>query len=167
MDSRQISQLLTAAKEAHLREVAELEQFAGTGHSPRDLSGDLDDVGQHPADAATDTTEREVDLGLLEDVRAVIVEIDAAAQRVEEGTYGRCEECNKAIADERLQAVPWARRCQEHQADLERSASWFAAVPSSNVTDLDAASGTDPLWDPEDDDATLSAEEDAMHDIIE
>jgi RNA polymerase-binding transcription factor DksA len=169
MDTRTIDELLTAAEAAHRREVTELEQFAGVGNSPRDLSGELDDVGQHPGDAASETTEREVDLGLLEDARSVLAEIAAARQRLVAGTYGLCETCDEPIADDRLEAVPWARRCRDHQAHLERSGSWLtndAAGAMGGPDDVTTAS-IDPMWDPEDDDQSMSAEESAMHEIEE
>lgn len=169
MDSQQINDLLTAAETDHRREVTELEQFAGIGQSPRDLSGELDDVGQHPGDAASETTEREVDMGLLEDARSVLDEIDAARQRLVTGTYGRCETCDEPIADDRLEAVPWARRCRDHQASLERSTTWLVNNVSGSVGNPEDAdsSAIDPMWDPEDDDQSLSAEESAMHEVDE
>ncbi len=167
MDTRRIAELLTAAEAAHRREASELEQFAGVGVSARDLSGELDDVGQHPGDAASETTEREVDLGLLEDVRATLAEIEAARQRLSDGTYGRCETCDEAIADERLEAVPWTRRCRDHQASAERSSSWLItdAPATRDVLGEMAEGSTNPTWDPEDDDQSLSAEESAMHEV--
>ena len=44
-----------------------------------------------------------------------------ALQRIEAGTYGLCAVCGKAIGDERLDAVPAARFCVEHQAEIERT----------------------------------------------
>ena len=168
MNPRQIDELLTAAEAAHRREVTELEQFAGLGSSPRELSGELDDVGQHPGDAASETTEREVDLGLLEDTRSVLAEIAAAKQRLAAGTYGRCETCHEPIADARLEAVPWARRCRDHQAHLERSAMWLNtnSTGSDGGPDEGASGSTNPLGDPEDDDKSWSAEESAMHEDV-
>jgi RNA polymerase-binding transcription factor DksA len=167
MDTRQIDQLLSAAEAAHRREVRELEQFAGIGNSPRDLSGELADVGQHPGDAASETTEREVDMGLLEDARSMLAEIAAARQRLAAGRYGLCETCDEPIADDRLEAVPWARRCRDHQAHLERSATWLVTNSSGSDAGPDEISSgsTNPMWDPEDDDQSLSAEESAIHEI--
>lgn len=49
-----------------------------------------------------DTVERE---------RKLLKEIDAALERIKEGSYGTCEGCGKEIATRRLRAVPWARYC--------------------------------------------------------
>lgn len=38
-------------------------------------------------------------------------EIQAALERLEKGTFGTCEGCGQPIAEERLQAIPYARKC--------------------------------------------------------
>ena len=38
-------------------------------------------------------------------------QINEALQRIKEGTYGVCAECEKPISPKRLQAVPWAKYC--------------------------------------------------------
>ena len=50
-------------------------------------------------------------------------EIHDALARIDEGDYGVCGECDEAISQKRLQAVPWARHCvacQEELAELEK-----------------------------------------------
>ena len=64
---------------------------------------------QHPADMGTETFEREKDLSILEQLEAELAEIQAALQRVEDGTYGIDEVTGDPIAPERLDAVPTAR----------------------------------------------------------
>jgi RNA polymerase-binding transcription factor DksA len=160
----EIAELLADAERGVRREIAELGEFAGLGRSPRDASGEMDDVGQHPADAGSDTTEREVDLGLLEDAEMVLTEIAAARQRLADGAYGRCQTCGEPIAEERLRALPWARRCTADEAASERS-SLVRSSPPAFAAELGAQS-EDALWDPEDDDATPGAEEAAVHDIV-
>ena len=43
--------------------------------------------------------------------RAEVLLIEAALKRIDEGTYGRCVECGKAIGVRRLKALPEAERC--------------------------------------------------------
>lgn len=38
-------------------------------------------------------------------------DVEAALRRVDQGTYGICENCGKEIGERRLQALPWARLC--------------------------------------------------------
>jgi RNA polymerase-binding transcription factor DksA len=161
----EIAQLLSDAERGVRREIAELGEFAGLGSSPRDASGEIDDVGQHPADAGSDTTEREVNLGLLDDAETVLAEIAAARQRLADGSYGRCQTCDQVIAEERLRALPWARRCTAHVAARER-VHMVRSTPRARISEFGTQSD-DALWDPEDDDAAPAAEEAAVHDVAE
>ena len=85
--------------------------------------GELSAVDQHPADAGTETFEREKDLAILEQVEEQIVEVEAALGRLEAGEYGKCEACGNPIGRDRLEAIPQARFCVEHQAAAEQAAS--------------------------------------------
>ena len=84
--------------------------------SQRELSA----VDQHPAEQATETLERELDLGVLQSVDAELAEVSAALDRLDAGTYGRCEICGRDIAEGRLEAMPAARYCVEDQAKAEK-----------------------------------------------
>ena len=75
----------------------------------------------HLADTATDTYDRELDYTLGENSEHVLAEIDAALERIEDGTYGICTNCGKQIAPERLEARPWATLCIDCQRQRERS----------------------------------------------
>lgn len=44
-------------------------------------------------------------------VRRMLSDIDAALERIEDGTYGTCTQCREAIAAERLELVPHASSC--------------------------------------------------------
>lgn len=48
-------------------------------------------------------------------------EVEAAQERMKEGWYGRCEECQEEIPYERLDAYPAARRCLLHQEQYEKN----------------------------------------------
>jgi RNA polymerase-binding protein DksA len=82
---------------------------------------ELSVIDQHEADIGTETFEMEKDLSIIESVRAGLEDIDAALRRVEDGSYGRCQRCGEPIGDERLEAVPAARYCVEHQAAMEQA----------------------------------------------
>jgi RNA polymerase-binding protein DksA len=74
----------------------------------------------HLADTATETYDRELDYTLEENSEHVLAEIDAALKRIAEGTYGTCTNCDRPIALERLEALPWATLCIDCQRDRER-----------------------------------------------
>jgi RNA polymerase-binding transcription factor DksA len=72
-------------------------------------SGELTHYDQHPADQASETFEREKDMAILEQLELDLAEIEAALQRIEDGTYGVDEVTGEPIDPERLDAVPTAR----------------------------------------------------------
>jgi RNA polymerase-binding protein DksA len=74
----------------------------------------------HLADTATETYDRELDYTLEENSEHVLADIDAALRRIEDGTYGTCTSCGKRIAEERLEARPWATLCIDCQRERER-----------------------------------------------
>jgi RNA polymerase-binding transcription factor DksA len=86
-------------------------------------SGELSKVDQHPAELGSETFERELELTSLAIVEAELKDIHDAVRRIENGTYGICEECGKAIDEGRLEAIPWARFCVADQARIERALS--------------------------------------------
>lgn len=75
----------------------------------------------HMADAATDSFDRDLVLGLVSFEQEGLYEIDAALKRIEDGTYGICELTGKPIPWERLAAIPWTRFSIEAENQLERN----------------------------------------------
>lgn len=76
----------------------------------RDRS-DLSNMPIHMADAGTDNYEIENILGLMDSERKLLVQIDEALERIEDGTFGICAGDGKAIPKQRLEAIPWAKFC--------------------------------------------------------
>src|SRR5438105_1616092 len=76
-----------------------------------EASGNLSNTPIHMADLASDNFEQEVSISMLETEEQMLEEIAAALERMDHGTFGRCEECGKEIAKERLRALPYARYC--------------------------------------------------------
>ena len=50
-----------------------------------------------------------------------LIKMDEAERKLEEGTYGICEECGEEISEERLAAMPYAVRCTEDEERFERT----------------------------------------------
>ena len=63
------------------------------------------------ADVGTDAFEQELTLNLLGNENGVLEQIEAALTRIEDGSFGRCEECGVGIPKARLDAVPYAALC--------------------------------------------------------
>jgi DnaK suppressor protein len=66
---------------------------------------------EHDPEGSTLAFERAQVIAALERSRAQLVDADDALQRIASHCYGRCEDCDAPIDDERLSAVPAARRC--------------------------------------------------------
>ena len=74
-------------------------------------------------DAALDTDYGLINANLAEVESQELAAIDAALERIREGTYGICQECDKRIPVARLQALPYAQycvKCQQKQDELRR-----------------------------------------------
>ena len=89
-----------------------------------DTAGELSSFDQHPGDSGTETFEMEKNVSLLEQVDDELLEVEAAVQRLERGTYGTCQACGRPIGEERLEAMPATRFCVEDQAKAERQAGF-------------------------------------------
>ena len=73
-----------------------------------------------PADRASLETDHALELRTRDRERKLIAKIDAALQRIEDGTYGFCEETGEPIAIKRLEARPIATLSIEAQERHER-----------------------------------------------
>jgi len=63
---------------------------------------------------------REVAIRNLDRESKLLKEVQAAMNRVEEGTYGICLRCEEEIPEKRMKAVPWAAYCVGCQETIER-----------------------------------------------
>lgn len=75
---------------------------------------ELSNYDNHPADNATDLTDKHTRLALRNHYEDEIADIKEALEAIDEGTYGKCTECGIEIPFERLEAVPTATTCVEH-----------------------------------------------------
>jgi RNA polymerase-binding transcription factor DksA len=85
-----------------------------------DEGGNLSHVPLHMADLGTDNYERENTLRLLANEERLLEQIDAALERIDRGTFGRCEECQGPILPRgRLDELPYTRHCVECAKKLD------------------------------------------------
>ena len=68
----------------------------------------------------SDTTDQELTVSLLGSDKDVLDQIETALQRIEDGGYGRCEECGEPIPKNRLDAVPYAADCERCASQREK-----------------------------------------------
>lgn len=122
MDTTQARRRLEEERERLLglrdaeRDIAALDQ------EQSEASGSLADYDQHPGDAGSETFERTKELAMEDQVEDRLAEVESALERVDAGSYGRCEACGRQIEPERLDARPAARYCLEHQTEADAQA---------------------------------------------
>ena len=95
----------------------------------RDISDDLKegregakDEGMDTYDLASEERDREISFILTARERGKVEAIQEALGRVDEGSYGICENCEAEIAPARLEALPFSRLCVSCQAEREKEA---------------------------------------------
>ena len=99
-------ELLAQARAALEAERAELTtQLAENGDVPFDEN--FADSGQ----VAAEQGEHRAIVGHIQDT---LRDVNLALAKLDEGTYGKCEECGEEIAEPRLEAMPSARYCIKH-----------------------------------------------------
>ena len=104
---------LTEELEAMQEHQPELEHQVGL-----DLTGSYD---EDFADVAGDTFEREKGLATESSVQAMLTQVEEALARMDDGTYGICENCGRPIHPARLRAIPYAKLCIDCKAKEERA----------------------------------------------
>ena len=92
--------------------------------NPGTLEDEVEEIqsgpDNHLADTASVTLDREIDYTLEENSEQVLAAIDAALERIQQGTFGICRTCGQPIAPERLEAMPWATQCIDCKRKAER-----------------------------------------------
>ena len=106
---KQFRQLLITERVKLADEIKSIAHDAST--SPRDASGDLSAYTIHMADMASDTYERELSMNIVTSEQELLYQIDDALKRLDDGTFGLCQQCNQPITMSRLKAVPYASMC--------------------------------------------------------
>lgn len=101
MDLNKIKEDLLKKKEQILKS---LDEFSKSDINEKTGVGD-------DADTVTEELSRETQYRLSQADRETLFLIDLALRKIENGTYGICEECGAQIGEKRLEAIPWVRLC--------------------------------------------------------
>ena len=96
-----------------------LEEAQQKGDSTLEELTDCNEVFADPADRATAESDRAFTLRIRDRERRLIRKIQAAITRIDDGTYGICEECGDDISIARLKARPVTRLCINCKAKQE------------------------------------------------
>jgi DnaK suppressor protein len=97
-------------EEDRARLLGDLETSQETAPS-RVTAGDEPRYSNHLADEGTTTYQQEANLALERHLQNELANVESALQRLDDGSYGRCENCGGPISAERLEALPTATLC--------------------------------------------------------
>ncbi|NMB33443.1 MAG: conjugal transfer protein TraR [Clostridium sp.] len=100
--------------EKHKQEVEGTLNLMGIhGVSKQDMesSGELSSYDNHPAELGTALFQTEINNALKIHEEHLLKEISDALKRIEDGSYGKCELCQKRIEKQRLLTLPYIRLC--------------------------------------------------------
>lgn len=96
----------------------------GILRSNDDLTVSSDDLSDE-ADLATSVINQQVTFNMRQRELVKLKAIDEALYRMEQGSYGHCEECDEAITEKRLENQPWTTLCITHAEEQERENQKF------------------------------------------
>jgi DnaK suppressor protein len=113
MKKNRLSYFRRMLEEKQQQLLEEVGKNALYGKGPEDDS--IKDLG----DQATTAYNREFLFELGNGDRRLLKEVVMALKKLDEGEFGTCERCGEAIAEKRLEALPYARYCIECQRAME------------------------------------------------
>lgn len=98
------------------------EQILSSGFTNRgeDLEVPSEELADE-ADLANSVINQQVSFKIREREMLKLRQIDMALVRIEEGSYGHCEDCGDTIGEKRLFNQPWTELCIEHAEEREKS----------------------------------------------
>ena len=105
----------------HIQDELDLHTADTLMHSSREDAGDLSNYSNHQADAGTDNFDRDFALSVVSSEQDALYEIEDAIRRMQDGSYGVCEQTGDPIKAERLEAVPFARFSLQGQKEFEKN----------------------------------------------
>lgn len=106
-----IKEVLLKEKESLIKD---LNGFAKKNTSiDNEYDAKFPDYGDDEDENASEVADFESDLYLEKTLEKSLEKVDSSLKMIENGTYGKCTECGKAIPEERLEAFPTANKCME------------------------------------------------------
>jgi len=146
---------LQTAKKRLAGEIARIEE-TGIADTMAYSLGELSVYDNHPADLGDELFERSKDVALRDNAHVLLEQVEAALDKIADGTYGTCEDCGAPIAPARLEALPWAAQCidcqrrDDVQDPTPRPLEEGSLAPPFHRTFLDSAKFDNVGFDGED-----------------
>lgn len=110
--ARRLRRRLLSLRKQMKDQLADME--AGLMDSPQSVwAGELSAYDNHSADSASETYLRAQEIGLMDSRKRMLAMVETVIAKMDDGTYGLCENCKKPIPNERLEAIPFAVHCKE------------------------------------------------------
>ena len=106
-------------KKALLTTEQDLEQEALIDLSA-ETTDEISHIRTHPADLGSTEFEQELTLNLAEDEIKEVQDIEDALMKIQNETYGICQDCGDEIPFSRLEALPYTRYCGPCEMKLEK-----------------------------------------------
>lgn len=86
------------------------EELARLTAAPRDPTAAVS-FGKRIGDGTTEAVERLSTTAAARSLASTAREVERAIEKLDEGSYGRCDRCGGAIGSDRLEARPWTVLC--------------------------------------------------------
>jgi RNA polymerase-binding transcription factor DksA len=118
-DAKPYKERLVALR-ARLRGDVQSMTDAALKQTRSEASGDLSSMPIHMADVGTDNYEQGLTLSLMESEDRVLEQVEGALERIEDGVYGLCVECDAKIPKMRLNAIPYTPHCVKCASKLQQ-----------------------------------------------
>ncbi|MEM4230767.1 MAG: TraR/DksA family transcriptional regulator [Candidatus Pacearchaeota archaeon] len=118
-----IKKILLKMKEEIIRDINTIRESEHAEHN---------EVGDE-YDLASQERERELGIIMSAQEKNKLMAIEDALRRIEEGTYGYCEECGEKISKQRLKAVPFATLCVSCKAKKEAREGIFTPFEEEEI----------------------------------
>jgi RNA polymerase-binding protein DksA len=104
---------LLALRASLLGDMTQMEDDSLQDHSKiTSIPTDMEELG-------SDNADQDLTLSFLGNEKDTLDQIEAALQRIQDGSYGRCGECGEQIPENRLDAVPYAAECERCASQQE------------------------------------------------
>ncbi len=107
MDTKRKKELKEMLVDMKQQKINEITQNKADMESADNFQTDAGDF----ADTATNIYDKELHLDLTEKNKQLLIDIEEALGKIENGSYGKCEKCSSDISMERLKALPFAKKC--------------------------------------------------------
>ncbi|MBN2223802.1 MAG: TraR/DksA family transcriptional regulator [Deltaproteobacteria bacterium] len=111
--NKEVRELLLKTRENLIKEI----KNKARSESDDTVKNEVGDI----YDLASNERDRELNLLISDRERGKLLQIEDAIKRIDEGSYGTCEECESPIPKERLLIMPFAHLCVSCQAEMEKN----------------------------------------------